>query len=53
MGHDHSHGDDHTHGTEPEAGGGLTGYALVKYGIILVIVLVILWFLVTYVFGGD
>ncbi len=50
----------HTHGTEPEhhghepapeSGTGFTGYALVKYGIILVIVIVVLWFVATYFLG--
>jgi hypothetical protein len=39
---DHSH--DHEH--QPvDGGGGLTGYALAKYGIILLIVIAILFFL--------
>lgn len=57
----------HTHGTEPEphthepephahepaaeTGSGMTGFALAKYGIILVIVLVVLWFVATYFLG--
>lgn len=41
----------HDHGTEPAAGGGWTGYALVKYGFILAIVIVILWFVANYFLG--
>jgi hypothetical protein len=54
----------HTHGTEPEphshepahepapeSGTGLTGFALAKYGIILLIVIVVLWFVATYFLG--
>lgn len=33
---------------EPERGGGLTGYAIAKYGIILIIVVVVLWFVANY-----
>ena len=53
----------HTHGTEPEhhsheshepapeSGTGMTGFALAKYGLILLIVIVILWFVATYFLG--
>ncbi|HYH28408.1 MAG TPA: hypothetical protein VEA19_06515 [Actinomycetota bacterium] len=51
MAHQHGHVDDHTHGHEP-ADGGLTGYAVVKYGVILVITVLILWFVANY-FLGD
>jgi hypothetical protein len=44
---DHEH---HTH--EPEGGGGgLTGYAIAKYGFILLIVIVVLWFVANYFLG--
>jgi hypothetical protein len=52
MAHDHTHGDDHGHTHEPATGGGLTGYAIAKYGLILAIVVVILWFVANY-FLGD
>jgi hypothetical protein len=44
----------HSHQTppEPERGTGLTGYAIAKYGIILIIVVVVLWFVANY-FLGD
>jgi hypothetical protein len=51
----------HTHGTEPEPHShepateersGMTGFALAKYGIILVIVIVVLWFVATYFLGN-
>jgi hypothetical protein len=54
----------HTHGTEPEphshepahepapeSGTGMTGFALAKYGIILLIVIVVLWFVANYFLG--
>ncbi len=48
-GHD-EHG--HSHGTEPaSSGGGLTGYAIAKYGLILAIVIVVLWFIANYFLG--
>lgn len=50
MGHGHSHDEGHSH--EPADGGGLTGFALVKYGFILAIVIVILWFVANYFLGG-
>jgi hypothetical protein len=37
---------------EPDRGSGLTGYAIAKYGIILIIVVVVLWFVANY-FLGD
>jgi hypothetical protein len=36
----------------PERGSGLTGYAIAKYGIILIIVVLVLWFVANY-FLGD
>ncbi len=49
----HGH-DEHTHGTEPaRSDGGLTGYAIAKYGFILAIVIVVLWFIANYFLGGD
>jgi hypothetical protein len=49
---------DHTHTNQPvqqappqDTGAGWTGYALVKYGFIFLIVLAILWFLGNYVLG--
>ena len=53
MTHDHHTEPAHSHGQEPEpaAGTGWTGYALVKYGIILIIVLAILWFVANYFLG--
>jgi hypothetical protein len=46
---EHEH---HGHTTEPESGGGLTGYAVAKYGFILIMVIVVLWFVANY-FLGD
>jgi hypothetical protein len=51
----HTHGTEpehHSHEPAPESDGGLTGFALAKYGIILLIVIVVLWFVATY-FLGD
>jgi hypothetical protein len=51
----HTHGTEpepHSHEPAPESGTGMTGFALAKYGIILVIVIVVLWFVATY-FLGD
>jgi hypothetical protein len=48
MAHEHT---GHTHGSEPEGGGGLTGYAIAKYGFILLIVIVVLWFVANYFLG--
>jgi hypothetical protein len=42
----------HSHEPAPEPGTGMTGFALVKYGLILLIVLVILWFVANYFLGG-
>jgi hypothetical protein len=42
----HTHHDQHTH--EPDTGGSLTGYAVVKYGFILVITIVVLYFIARY-----
>ncbi|HEV3475394.1 MAG TPA: hypothetical protein VG602_08515 [Actinomycetota bacterium] len=44
MGDTHTHGDQHAH----EPGTGLTGYAVVKYGFILVITIVVLYFIARY-----
>lgn len=55
MAHQHEHDPhthDHVHEREPAPSGDLTGYAVVKYGLILVITLVVLWFLFNYVLGG-
>jgi hypothetical protein len=44
----------HTHGTAPppeDRGSGLTGYAIAKYGFILLIVIVVLWFVANYFLG--
>ena len=44
------------HPAEPATGGGLTAFALVKYGFILAITVVVLYFLATQVLpliGGD
>ncbi|HJV03751.1 MAG TPA: hypothetical protein VJ868_00665 [Actinomycetota bacterium] len=50
MAYDHGHG--HTHEPEPpRGGGGLTGYAIAKYGFILAIVVVVLWFIANYFLG--
>ncbi len=49
MTYDAGHG--HTHEPEPERGTGWTGYAIAKYGFILLIVIVVLWFLANYIFG--
>ena len=44
----HAHRDEHLH--EPvERGGGLTSYAAVKYGFILLITIVILYFLARFI----
>jgi hypothetical protein len=45
MTSDHGHTEPHTHepAGEPRTSG-WTGYALAKYGIILLIVIVVLWF---------
>ena len=43
-----SHYEPHTHEPvepAPDRGSGLTGYAIAKYGFILLIVIAILWFL--------
>lgn len=48
----HEHGDTHTHSHgEPAEGGGLTGYAIAKYGFILAITIVVLWFIANYFLG--
>ena len=51
------HAAPHTHTTEePVRDGGLTGYAFVKYGFILVITIVVLYFVARYLIpllGGN
>jgi hypothetical protein len=49
--HEPAHGHE-SHEPAPESGTGMTGFALAKYGIILLIVIVILWFVATYFLGG-
>lgn len=52
MTHEHGHADTHSHGHETEpADGGLTGFAIAKYGFILIITLVVLWFIANYFLG--
>ena len=47
--HDHVNQQDHVHGTPPEdAGSSWTSYAIVKYGFILIITIVILYFVARY-----
>jgi hypothetical protein len=47
--HDHVHQDDHAHQAPPEdRGSSWTGYAIVKYGFILIITIVILFFVARY-----
>jgi hypothetical protein len=48
--HDHVH-DEHTHAPEParEPASGWTTYALVKYGFILIITIVILYFIAKFI----
>lgn len=48
MTDEHEH---HSHQAEPESSG-LTGYAVAKYGFILIMVIVVLWFVANY-FLGD
>jgi hypothetical protein len=52
MTSDHGHTEPHTHepAGEPRTSG-WTGYALAKYGIILLIVIVVLWFVANYFLG--
>ena len=48
----HSHEPEpHSHEPAPESGTGMTGFALAKYGFILLIVIVVLWFVATYFLG--
>jgi hypothetical protein len=47
MGHNHVHDDEHAHHEVPESSG-LTSYAVVKYGFILVITIVVLYFVARY-----
>ena len=50
----HTHGTEpepHSHEPAPESGTGMTGFALAKYGFILLIVIVVLWFVATYFLG--
>ncbi len=51
MAHAHGHDEGHAHGGEPRTGGDLTGFAFVKYGFILVMTIVILWFIANYFLG--
>jgi hypothetical protein len=59
MAHDHTHSDEPVHHDvhdvhEPSSG--LTSYAVVKYGFILVITIVVLYFVARYLIpliGGD
>jgi hypothetical protein len=51
MTSDHEHTGHTHHQPEPESGGGLTGYAIAKYGFILLIVIVVLWFVANYFLG--
>jgi hypothetical protein len=42
----------HSHQPTPEPDrSGLTGYAIAKYGFILLIVIVVLWFVANYILG--
>jgi hypothetical protein len=41
----------HSHEPPPERGRGMTGDAIAKYGIILIIVIVVLWFVANYFLG--
>lgn len=47
MAHDHSHSDEPVH-HEVHESSGLTSYAIVKYGFILVITIVVLYFVARY-----
>jgi hypothetical protein len=49
MTEEHEH---HEHTPEPESSG-LTGYAVAKYGFILIMVIVVLWFVANYFLGAD
>lgn len=54
MAHEHEHAPapaPHSHEAPPERGTSWTGYALVKYSVILIIVLAILWFVANYFLG--
>ena len=46
--HEPVHDSDHVHQTPAEPSTGWTGYALVKYGFILLITIVILYFVARY-----
>jgi hypothetical protein len=48
MAHDHTHTDEPVHHEVHEPSGGLTSYAVVKYGFILVITIVVLYFVARY-----
>lgn len=47
MAHDHGHEDESVH-SEVREGSGLAGYAVIKYGFILVITIVVLYFVARY-----
>jgi hypothetical protein len=46
----HLHRDEHAHGAPPptEPGSSWTGYAVIKYGFILIITIVVLYFVARY-----
>ena len=46
--HDHVHEDEHVHEPVREPASGWTSYAIVKYGFILIITIVILYFVARY-----
>jgi hypothetical protein len=48
MGHNHVHDDEPVHHDVHEPASGLTSYAVVKYGFILVITIVVLYFVARY-----
>jgi hypothetical protein len=52
--HDHVREQDHQHAAPPEdRGSSWTGYAIVKYGFILIITIVILYFVAQYLLPFD
>jgi hypothetical protein len=48
MAHNHTHNDEPVHHDVHEPASGLTSYAVVKYGFILVITIVVLYFVARY-----
>jgi len=48
MAHNHMHDEEPVHHEVHEGGSGLTSYAVVKYGFILVITIVVLYFVARY-----